>query len=113
MKKTVILLLMTMFVASGVFAQQRQRATPEERAKRQTETLAKVLELTDEQKEKVAAIDLKYVQPAESSTTDREKRREEFRKRAEQRNAEIKKELTEEQQKKFEGYLKKGGKVVK
>ncbi len=106
MKKTVLFLFVTMFAVSSLFAQQRQRATPEQRAERQTETLVKELGLDDKQKEKVYEISLKFAQPSKSESTDREKRREEFRKKMEERNAAIKALLTEEQQKKFEEHLK-------
>ncbi|MDR1881355.1 MAG: DUF4890 domain-containing protein [Prevotella sp.] len=109
MKKAVLFFAIVLFATSGLFAQQRQRATPEERAKRQTETLVKELGLTDDQKTKVHEINLKFVQPnaVQSKETDREKLRAEFRKIQEERIAAIKAVLTEDQQKKFDEYQKK------
>ncbi|MBB4037048.1 Spy/CpxP family protein refolding chaperone [Dysgonomonas hofstadii] len=107
MKKLVVLLMLTFFVGGSIFAQQRQRATPEERAKRQTETLVKELSLTKEQETKVHEINLKYAQPKENASTDRDKRREEMRKSMDERNAAIKELLTDEQKKKFEEHIKK------
>lgn len=108
MKKLVVLLMVTLFVGNSVFAQQRQRATPEERAKKQTETLVKELKLTKEQETKVYEINLKYAQPREdNSSATREQRREAMRKSTDERNKAIKEILTEEQQKKFDEHIKK------
>jgi Spy/CpxP family protein refolding chaperone len=112
MKKLLVLLMVTLFTVSSAFAQersQRQRGgTPEERAKSQTEALAKELNLTDAQKEKVLKINLKYAQPRtqQDQNTDREKRREEFQKQQKERNDSIKVILTDDQKKKFDKYLK-------
>ncbi|MFV0417985.1 MAG: hypothetical protein ACK5KT_04515 [Dysgonomonas sp.] len=110
MKKLVLLLMIALFATSGVFAQQRQqreRSTPEERAKRQTETLTKELTLTDAQKDKVYKIVLKFSQPQtqDNANTDREKRREEFQKIQKQRNDSIKTVLTDDQKKKFDKHI--------
>ena len=110
MKKLVLLLMIALFATSGVFAQQRQqreRSTPEERAKRQTETLTKELTLTDAQKDKVYKIVLKFSQPQtqNNANTDREKRREEFQKIQKQRNDSIKTVLTDDQKKKFDKHI--------
>lgn len=110
MKKLVLLLMIALFATSGVFAQQRQqreRSTPEERAKRQTETLTKELTLTDAQKDKVYKIVLKFAQPQaqDNANTDREKRREEFQKVQKQRNDSIKTVLTDDQKKKFDKHI--------
>ncbi|MBK5721265.1 DUF4890 domain-containing protein [Dysgonomonas sp. Marseille-P4677] len=109
MKKLVLFLTIALFTTSGLMAQQRQRATPEERAKRQTETLAKELSLTDDQKAKVYEINLKYAQPKEgqAKSTDREAMRAEFQKNMEERTAALKTVLTEDQQKKLDEHLKK------
>lgn len=66
MKKIVLFLIVALFTTTG-FAQQRQRATPEERAKRQTENLAEILSLTKEQKDKVYEINLKYAKSPSQS----------------------------------------------
>lgn len=109
MKKLVLFLMVALFTTSGIFAQQRQRerATPEERAKRQVETLTKELKLTDTQKDKVYKIVLKFAeqQPKQGNSTDREKRREEMLKIQKQRNDSIKTVLTDEQKKKFDKHL--------
>ncbi|MFC4672230.1 DUF4890 domain-containing protein [Dysgonomonas termitidis] len=109
MKKLVLFLTIVLFTTSGVFAQQRQRATPEERAKRQTETLVKELGLNDDQQKKVYEINLKFAQPLadQSKETDREKIRAQFQKIQEERTAAIKAVLTEDQQKKFDEHQKK------
>lgn len=109
MKKLTLFLMLTLFISGSAFAQQRQRATPEDRAKRQTETLVKELELTKKQEAKVYEINLKYAQPKTNNSTsnDRDKRREEMRKSIEERNAAIKEVLTDEQKTKFDEHLKK------
>ncbi|MDR1714812.1 MAG: DUF4890 domain-containing protein [Dysgonomonas sp.] len=109
MKKLVLFLTIVLFATSGVFAQQRQRATPEERAKRQTETLVKELSLTEDQQKKVYEINLKFAQPLadQGKETDREKLRAQFQKNQEERTAAIKAVLTEDQQKKFDEHQKK------
>lgn len=107
MKKLVLFLMVALFTTSGLFAQQRQRATPEERAKRQTEALVKELGLTTEQKDKVYEINLKYAQPrTNTANTDREKRREEFQKLQKEKDDAIKAVLTDEQKVKYEKYQK-------
>lgn len=112
MKKLLVFIMVSVFALGSVFAQQREprkRATPEDMAKRQTEMLAKELKLTDEQKEKIYEINLKYTQPRkqEGDRTDREKRREEFRKFHQERTDSINSVLTDEQKKKFEEHQKK------
>lgn len=107
MKKLVLLLVVMMITTTGLLAQQRQRATPEERAKKQTEALVKELGLTDEQKEKVYDINLKYAQPNEElAKMDREKRREAFQKIQKEKDDAIKAVLTDEQKKKYDEYQK-------
>lgn len=111
MKKIVILLFVSLFAVSGVFAQQRakrERLKPEEIAKRQTETLAKKLELNDEQKAKLYDINLKFVQPSDKKEEkgDRDKRREEFKKRHQDRIDSIKAILTDKQKEEFDKHQK-------
>lgn len=102
--KKVVLLFMVMFAVVTLSAQQGQRATPEERAKRQTEALVEKLGLTKEQKEKVYDIYLKSAQsmPQRGEGGDREKMREQFQKTQKERDEAIKALLTEEQQKKYD-----------
>lgn len=111
MKKIVILLFVSLFAVSGVFAQQRpkrERFKPEELAKRQTELLVKELGLSDEQKEKIYEINLKFAQPSEQKAEkiDREKRREEFQKRHQEKTDSIKALLTDDQKVKFDKHQK-------
>ncbi|MDU1892207.1 MAG: Spy/CpxP family protein refolding chaperone [Dysgonomonas sp.] len=109
MKKAALLLIVALFTITGISAQQRQRATPEERAKKQTESMVDLLSLTAEQKEKVYQINLKYANEAPkpgNKDESREKRREAMMKKMEARSADIKAVLTEEQQKKFDEHQK-------
>lgn len=108
MKKIVLLLTIALFAISG-FAQQRQRATPEDRAKKQTEAITKELNLSDSQKEKVYEINLKYINSTQnrlSKDSDRQKMREEFEKQQKSKDAEIKALLNEDQQKKYDKWQK-------
>lgn len=112
MKKIVMVLLVSLFTVSGVFAQQRpkkERLKPEDLAKRQTELLTKELGLTEEQKEKIYEINLKFAQPTEQEKADRaerEKRREEFKKRHQDKTESINALLTDDQKAKFEKHQK-------
>lgn len=109
MKKLVLLLTVALFTIS-MSAQQRQRSTPEERAKRQTQEMVEKLGLSDSQKEKIHEINLKYAQPMQQGerpqNMDRDKMRAEFEKRQKEKDTEIKAQLTEDQQKKYEKYQK-------
>lgn len=107
MKKLVLLFAVVLLSSVGVIAQERQRATPEERAKRQTETLVKELGLTDDQKEKVYEINLKYAQPVDKTArANRDTRREDLRKVSEERTVALKKVLDKDQQKKLDDLQK-------
>lgn len=106
MKKLILFFTIALFATSGLMAQQRQRATPEERAKRQTETLVKELGLSDDQQAKVYEINLKYAQPKgeRGKNVDREALRAEFKKNQEERTAALKGVLNQDQQKKLDEY---------
>lgn len=107
MKKLLLFLTICLFTASGLMAQNRQRATPEERANRQTETLTKALSLTDEQKTAIHEINLKYAQKiADVAKPDRDSRREEFIKIQDERATAIKALLTDDQKVKFDEHQK-------
>ena len=58
MKKLFVISIMLLATVSFAAAQQRQRQTPEESAKTQTERMEKLLSLTADQKAKIQAIDL-------------------------------------------------------
>ncbi|WP_080902649.1 Spy/CpxP family protein refolding chaperone [Parabacteroides sp. Marseille-P3160] len=110
MKKFVLFALVVFLGTTVASAQNRQRVSPEERVEKQTEALAKELNLTAEQKEKVKAIYLKNV-PAQragsADQTDREKLRAEFQKKREEQTAEIKSILTDEQKTQYDAFMKK------
>ncbi|MDL2214844.1 DUF4890 domain-containing protein [Dysgonomonas sp. OttesenSCG-928-M03] len=108
MKTKLLSLLILLFVITGgLSAQRRQQASPEMRAKRQTETLAEKLSLSEEQKQKVYDLNLKYANQAESTrSNDGQDRRAQFRKQQEQKDAELKTILTDEQQKQYEDFKK-------
>lgn len=110
MKTKLMMLFAVLFLTStGLTAQNRQQATPEERAKRQVETLTKELTLNEEQQKQVYDISLKFSKQRTSqmgSDASREKRREEFQKIQKQQDEEIKAILTEDQKKKYDEHQK-------
>lgn len=101
--KFALLMFTILFTTSILSAQNRQRATPEERAKRQTESLTEQLSLTDTQKKQVYEINLKYSQPrGEDENLSRENRRESFRKLQEEKDKEVKAVLDDDQKVKYD-----------
>lgn len=76
---------------------EREEKSPMERAKRQTENLAKKLELTPEQSAKVEAINLKYAESEKAEKAERKAKRD-------QHQAEIRSVLTEYQAGKFDAH---------
>lgn len=111
MKKIVILFVFALIFVGNMSAQQKQQSklTPEESAQRQTNILARNLELTDEQKDKVYNIFLKYAKPIVTwdRETDLAKQKEFLQKRMEEKDAEIKDVLTEEQNELYDVLRKK------
>lgn len=95
----VVLTMMTL----GVAAQdQRKMPSPEERATRMTERMASELKLSEEQKQKVLAINLEH---AKKRTAEMEKQRAEMESRKAEMKAQedkISEVLTEEQRKQWE-----------
>ena len=81
----------------------RERRTPEERAKNQTEMMVKELKLDKDQEKKVSEINLKYAKmmddTREKAGGDRDKIRENMRTQMEEKNKELKKILTDDQYK--------------
>jgi len=106
--RLVAILIVFLSFTCTLCAQRRQQSTPEERATRQTERLTEKLSLNEDQKKKVYDLNLKYAKKDKSQAKkgDREQRREEFRKSEEQRSTELKALLTDDQQKKYDEYLK-------
>lgn len=103
MKQWMIGAVVLTMMSLGVAAQeQRKMPSPEERATRMTERMASELKLSEEQKQKVLAINLEH---AKKRTAEMEKQRAEM----ESRKAEMKVQedkisevLTEEQRKQWE-----------
>jgi protein CpxP len=100
MKKLMIIaLLASMTVAAQ--AQEKDRKTPQERAKLRTEHMTKELELSPEQQAKVEAINLKYADRVEAVRAEREAERTAKREAAEAmhaaHDAEMKAVLTADQ----------------
>jgi Spy/CpxP family protein refolding chaperone len=78
------------------FAQNRQKLTPDEKAKRQTEQMKEKLNLTVEQEKQVYDINLKHIQKSEEEQKAHIERQK-------QRSSEIEAILTPEQQKTLAG----------
>jgi len=97
--KTTIAFATLLLVATTGWAQEQQ--SPEQRAKKRTERLTTVLELTPEQAAKVEALSLKHAQEMESRRQAKEARREamqtEMKAKREAHEAEMKAILTPEQ----------------
>lgn len=111
------------FISLVSFAQgpDRQRMSPDEMAKKQTEQMIKKLSLDDEQATQVTEINTKYAEKMKGmKDMDREERREQMERLRMQQNDELKSVLTEDQYTTFEemqasrkenrgGNMKRGG----
>ncbi len=106
MKRLAMLVLSALLVSSVMFAQQRQRPSADDMAKRQTEQMVSNLSLNDDQKSKVEAINLKYAQQQQaafqSSNDDRQARMDEMKKMQEAKDTELKGILTSDQYTKYQ-----------
>lgn len=122
MKITNRLLMSVAFIfvlSVSSFAQRgdRERPSPEDMAKRQTEQMSEALELSDVQTKKVEAINLKYAAQAkeqrekarEAQKQDREAMKAAREKVKEAQQAEFKAVLTELQYAKLEGMMEARG----
>ncbi|HCO67435.1 MAG TPA: hypothetical protein DIT04_06740 [Dysgonomonas sp.] len=107
--KLILLFTVLAFCVNGLNAQNRRPMNPEDMAKRQSETLTDRLKLTDEQKQKVYDVSLKYAKERSekmNSADDRDKRRQIMQESQQKQDEEITNLLTEDQQKEFEKYRK-------
>jgi hypothetical protein len=107
MKKVMILMVLMTTTAAVSTAQQRQRTTPEERAKIQTARLDTLVQLTEEQKTKILAVNTDWGKKAEELFRDNSGNRETMRSKMQEletaRENKYKEILTAEQ---FEKYSK-------
>ncbi len=101
MKPTKAILFSFLFLigAASVSAQGTERPDPAERAEKQAERMATVLDLTPEQAEKVREINQSFAERAKAGRADLRKQREAMQ---EARKAALKSVLTEEQFTKLE-----------
>ena len=103
MKQWMIGAVVLTMMSLGVAAQEhRKMPNPEERAQRMTERMASDLKLSEEQKQKVLAINLEH---AKNRAAEMEKQRAEMEARKAEMKAQeekIKEVLTEEQRKQWE-----------
>ncbi len=104
MKNILFSIFTILFVSMALTANaqpQHKEFNAEDMSKMQTERMKKELNLSDKQTTEVSAINLKYAQKMKeqrkNSSGDRESMREEMETMREERNAEFKKVLTEEQ----------------
>ena len=102
--------ILFLFSGSAIYAQQHSnmgggKGTPEERAKRQTETMKEKLNLTAVQEPKVSAIILKYIKKNDETRkiADEAVQRKTMQDNNTQKDAELKGVLTADQ---FKSYLK-------
>jgi len=108
MKKLILSLIAILTITLTMEAQRQQRrnmGTPEEMAKKQTERMKEGLSLNEDQVTKVSAINLKYnkkfKEMRKNASGDRTAMREAMMTVRKERNAEMKKVLTEEQYEKM------------
>ena len=109
--RLIVLITALFFTVNGLVAQNRQRTTPEERSKTQTEALVKALELNDKQKQKIYDIILRSTNERQASMTSssdmsREQRMEAFQKIQNKQTEDIKTLLTDDQKPKYDKFLK-------
>ena len=112
MKKAIFLLVVIAFISAQAQAQPRgERPSPEERAKRETETLKKELKLNDDQAKKVNDILLDSAKQMRevfgSSNGDRETRRAKMQEIIKKQDEKLNLVFTKEQQAKYADYQKK------
>lgn len=104
--KRIGLLLMTLFMVCSMMMAQGQRGNrnmdPKQRAQEMTDQMTKDYSLTDDQKGKVATLNLEMTQKmSENTDGDRDARRASMQAAREDYNKKLKEVLTEEQYKKY------------
>lgn len=105
--KSITLTVFALFVGITTYAQRGEGpTTPEEMADKQTERMAKHLELTEEQKKEVRAINLDYAQKMmeirKETKEDRSATRASMKSMNQEKSEALKKVLSEEQLEKLE-----------
>ncbi len=99
--KRIILMLLALLPMFAIAQNAQPKKTVDERVQDQTERMAKDLNLSEEQKAKVATINEKYLEEAkvrkDEAKAEKQARLEEAKNRADARDAELKAVLTEEQ----------------
>ncbi len=113
--RTVLAAFAVLFAVAGTQAQELKKATPNRAAmKAAKESVDAELQLTPEQKTKMDAIRKKYVEKARDlKSGEREERRKQMMALHDERDAEVKSILTEEQYKKFIEFRKKRKEEIK
>lgn len=111
MKTKILLFIITAFFTTGsLFAQEKSRMMPEEKAKMETETLTKDLGLNAEQKQKVYDINHKYAlemaREEENTTVTKEQKRMAMERIHMQKDNEMKGVLTSSQYMQYEEHMK-------
>jgi Spy/CpxP family protein refolding chaperone len=104
MKKLTIAMLLVFMTGITAFAQNtktKERPTPEERAQKQTEMMAKQLELTEAQKIEILAINMENAKKREVEMEARKAEMEARRVEMKAQDEAIKQVLTEEQRTKW------------
>jgi len=107
MKKLAIICAFMLGIVSLSKAQNRKMPTPEERAKRNTDMLASKLNLSDDQKTKVMAINMEQAARVDSlmkASTDMKANRSVIKGIRQETNAKIKAVLTADQKKQYEAW---------
>ncbi|MHA7130590.1 DUF4890 domain-containing protein [Algoriphagus namhaensis] len=103
MKKLMMTFGLAMLMTFTLLAQQRgERPTAKERAERMTEKMAEQLQLSEEQKAKILAINLEFAEKREAEKETREANREAMKSEMKEQDERIQAVLTEEQVAKWE-----------
>jgi len=74
MKKSGLIIACFLFLSASLFAQERKRISPEERAKLRSERIAEQLELSQEQKAQVYALNLKEAEAGKKAREERKQK---------------------------------------
>lgn len=102
MKKLSLIVCGLLFLSASLYAQDRKRMSMEDRAKMRSERLAEQLSLSDEQKAKVYALNMKDAKENKKMREERRKQVSSMRDNRQEFNKELTDILTPEQQQKWE-----------
>ena len=110
MKRFAFIPLLLLFTATAIFAQDKDYGTPEERAQKMTQEMAKQLPLTEAEVAPVKALNLKYAKIIQAEVIDQDlgwwSSYRKIKKINTEKEAHLKALLSESQYKNYEGMKK-------